>query len=41
MKGLAEGPKHAAKDLLPSLTSNVSKPDTLLAWLENNDAFDS
>lgn len=41
MKGLGGGSKHAAKDLLLSLTSNVSKPDTLLAWLENNEAFDS
>lgn len=28
----------APKDLLPSLTVNISGPDPLLAWLDNNDA---
>lgn len=28
----------APKDLLPSLTLNISEPDPLLSWLENKDA---
>ena len=29
---------NAPHDLLPSLSINVSKPDTLLAWLDTNNA---